>query len=257
MSSPHVIELKNVNKTFFIHHEKKDSFFEFITSVFNKKNKIEKLQVLNDISFSIKKGEMIGIIGINGSGKTTLLRAIAKIIIPDSGSVITSGKIIPFLELGTGFNGELTAKDNIILNGVLMGFSKRKIKEKIGEIIKFAELEKFLDTKLKNFSAGMVSRLAFSIGIQVNSEILLVDEILSVGDVGFQKKSFNEFMKFRKSGKTIVYVSHDVEQIKSLCDRVMWIHNGLIMNFGDPAKAVNEFYEFLNAKNSQIEEKKD
>jgi len=250
MNFKNVIELDNVNKTFIIRHEKKNSIFEYLTSFFRYQENLEKLRVLNNVSFSIKKGEMIGIIGVNGSGKTTLLRIIAKIMIPDSGTVITNGKVIPFLELGTGFNGELTAKDNIILNGVLRGLSKKNIEKNIDKIMKFAELEKFLDTKLKNFSVGMIARLAFSIGIEVDPEILLVDEILSVGDIGFQNKSFNEFMKFKKNGKTILYVSHDVEQIKSLCDKVIWLHNGLIKDFGDPNIVTEKFYQFVNTKNS-------
>ena len=249
MNLPNIIELQSVNKTFNIIHEKRTSIFEYLTTFYKNKN-IEKLHILKNVSFSIKKGEMIGVIGFNGSGKTTLLKTIAKIIVPDNGSVIINGKIIPFLEMGVGFQGELTAKDNIILNGMLLGLSKKEIIKKINKIIKFAELENFLDTKIKHFSTGMVSRLAFSIAIEINPDILLVDEILSVGDIQFQKKSFNEFMKFRKQGKTIVYVSHDIERIKSLCDRIIWIHNGLIMDFGPPVQVIEKFYQFIKIKDS-------
>src|SRR6185312_14045043 len=166
-------------KKFRIYHERRNSVYEYIASLTNRKQPIDVLTVLNDISFSVKKGEMLGIIGFNGSGKTTLLKVIGKIYAPDTGEVMTSGRVTPFLELGTGFNGELTARENIIIYGVILGFTKKQIKEKI---------ERFLDTKLKNFSSGMNARLAFSTAMQVDPDILLVDEILSVGDISFHDK---------------------------------------------------------------------
>jgi len=248
MSLPNSIELKNVKKTYILKHEKTDSIYQYLVSLFRPKKLEEKLVVLNDISFSVKKGEMLGIIGFNGSGKTTLLKIIAKIYQPNSGTVKTDGKIIPFLELGTGFNGELTARDNIIIYGTILGFHKKEIIKKIEKITKFAELEKFIDTKLKNFSAGMNARLAFSTALEVDPAILLVDEILSVGDISFQKKSFDAFMQFKKNKKTIVYVTHDVEVVKSLCDKALWLHNGTINAYGDPAKVVEKYTEFASKK---------
>jgi lipopolysaccharide transport system ATP-binding protein len=248
MDSDNSIMVNNVSKSFKIHHEKKNSLYEYLTSIFERKKTFENIIVLKNISFSVKKGEMLGIIGFNGSGKTTLLKIIGKIYSPDQGKVTTSGKLIPFLELGTGFNGELTARDNIIIYGVILGFTQRQIKEKIDEIIKFAEIERFLDTKLKNFSAGMNARLAFSTAMQVDPDIMLVDEALSVGDILFQEKSFKAFMEFKKAGKTIVYVSHNLEQMKDLCDNVLWIHEGTIRDYGESKKVIKAYQEFAESK---------
>lgn len=246
--SDNAVELKNVTKKFRIHHEKKNSLFEYITSFSNGKGKYEELSVLKNVSLSIKKGEMVGIIGFNGTGKTTLLKIISKIYTPTEGKVITRGKITPFLELGTGFNGELTARDNIILYGAILGFSKTEIVKRIDDIIQFADLEKFLDTKLKNFSSGMNARLAFSTAIQVDPDVLLVDEVLSVGDITFQKKSFDAMMKFKKSNKTIVFVSHNIEQVRKLCDRVFLLHNGSMVLEGKPDLVMEKYKELANEK---------
>jgi len=253
MDSNIAIEVKNVTKTFRIYHEKKNSVYEYLTSFFNKNNSFEELSVLKNISFSVKKGEMLGVIGLNGSGKTTLLKIIGKIYVPNRGYVETKGKLTPFLGLGTGFNGEFTARDNIILYGVILGFTKKEIEKKIDDIIRFAELEKFLDTKLKNFSSGMNARLAFSTAIQVDPDIMLVDEILSVGDIQFREKSFNAFMEFKKKGKTIILVSHDPQQIKSLCDNAIWIHNGTIMEYGNPNEVTEKYSEFARRKSPKTQ----
>jgi len=250
MSLPNSIEVKNVRKTFILKHEKTDSIYQYLLSLFKPKKFEETLVVLNDISFSVKKGEMLGIIGFNGSGKTTLLKIIAKIFQPNSGTVIANGKITPLFELGTGFNGELTARDNIILYGTILGFHKNEIIKKIEKITKFAELEKFIDTKLKNFSAGMGARLAFATAMEIDPDILLVDEILSVGDISFQKKSFDAFLEFRKKRKTIVLVSHNIEQIKKFCDKALWLDKGSIMSYGEPKDVVEKFQQFANRKNS-------
>lgn len=240
------IDAKNISKQFTIYHERVSTVFEYLNSLLFRKKQSEKLDVLQDVSFQVKKGEMLGIIGFNGSGKTTLLKIIANIMMPDSGKISVSGKVIPFLELGTGFNGELTAQENIMLYGLLLGFSKKEIKKKIQEIIKFAELENFLDTKLKNFSSGMNVRLAFSTAIQVNPDVLLVDEVLSVGDISFQAKSFDKFKKFKEAKKTIIFVSHNLEQVREICDKVMWLHKGHIRSIGDPSKVIEEFKAFTN-----------
>jgi len=222
--------------------------YEYVASLTNRKQPIDVLTVLNDISFSVKKGEMLGIIGFNGSGKTTLLKVIGKIYAPDTGEVMTSGRVTPFLELGTGFNGELTARENIIIYGVILGFTKKQIKEKIESIAKFAEIERFLDTKLKNFSSGMNARLAFSTAMQVDPDILLVDEILSVGDISFHDKSFNAFMEFKKKGKTIVFVSHAIDQMRDICDNVLWLHEGRIRAYGAPKIVIDEYKQFASIK---------
>jgi len=242
------INVENITKTFKIYHEKRDNIFEVITGIFSRKKYYEELLVLNNISFQVKKGEMFGIIGKNGIGKTTLLRLIAGIFQPDSGKIDTNGTIVPFLGLGAGFNGEMTARDNVIFYGKLLGISKKEIKSKISDVIKFAELEKFEDTKLKNFSSGMYARLAFATAVQVNPDIILMDEILSVGDIGFQKKSHETFLEFKKQKKTIVLVTHDLNAIKENCDRAMFVNNGKIITIGEPQSVINEYLKYFSDK---------
>ena len=246
--SENVLEVQNVSKKFRLYHEKRNSIFEQITSFFNKKQYYENLVVLDNVSFEVRRGEMFGIIGFNGSGKTTLLRLLANIMSPDKGKVFTNGKITPFLELGTGFEPELTAKDNIILYGMILGLTKRQIINKMKTIIEFSELEKFIDTKLKNFSTGMRARLAFSTAFQIDPDILLVDEVLSVGDLPFQEKCLDSFMSFLKKDKSIVFVSHDLETVRKLCDRVMFLYEGKIHSIGEPQKVVDEYIKFSKGK---------
>lgn len=245
MDSDNAIEVKNLSKTFRIFHESKNSVFEYLNSFFHRKNSFEEFQVLKNLNFSVKKGEMLGIIGLNGSGKTTLLKILGGIYSPDEGSIEINGKLTPFLGLGTGFNGEFTARDNIIIYGVILGFTKKEIESKIDDIIHFAELERFLDTKLKNFSSGMNARLAFATAIQTDPDLLLIDEILSVGDIPFREKSFNSFMEFKKKKKTIILVSHSMDQIEKLCDKVMLIHKGRIRAFGNPNEVIETYKKFL------------
>ena len=249
MIDENAIIVKNVTKTFRIFHEKRNSIYEYLTSFMNKNRNYEELTVLKDISFSIKKGEMIGIIGFNGTGKTTLLKIIGGIYLPDHGEVIKNGRLTPFLELGTGFNGELTARDNIIMYGVILGFTKKEIKKRIDEIVKFAEVERFLDTKLKNFSSGMYARLAFSTAIQGDPDIMLVDEVLAVGDIVFQEKSLKKFMEFKDKGKTIVLASHGQYHMQN-CDKVIWLHDGVIRRYGDPTQIMEEYRNFAAEKKS-------
>jgi lipopolysaccharide transport system ATP-binding protein len=244
------IVLTNVSKSFRIFHEKRNSVYEYLTSFLDRKKSYDNLEVLKNISFSVKKGEMIGIIGFNGSGKTTLLKIMGNIYRPDSGTITTNGRLTPFLELGTGFNGELTARDNIIMYGVILGLPKKEIKKRIDSIAKFAEIERFLDTKLKNFSSGMNARLAFSTAVQVEPDIMLVDEVLSVGDISFQEKSFNTFMDFKKKGKTIVFVSHAIDQMEQLCDKALWIHDGMIQKYGESLSVISEYRKFAVGKKS-------
>lgn len=240
------IELRNISKSFTIYHEKPQTIFDRFHSLLNGDRK-EKLHVLKNISFSVNKGEMIGILGFNGSGKTTLLKIISNILHPTNGTLRHRGKLIPLIELGIGFNGELTAYDNIIQYGVILGFTKKEMKNKIKSIIEFAELDSFLDTKLKNFSSGMYVRLAFSTAIQVNPDILILDEILAVGDIKFQQKSFESIMKFKKEGKTIVIVTQSPDIVKKYCDTALWIDGGIMQSYGDPNKVALE-YETLALK---------
>jgi len=244
------INAKNLKKTFRLYHEKRDTAFEFIYGLFNKKKYYEELVVLDDISFNVKKGELFGIIGKNGTGKTTLLRLLSKIYKPDSGTIEINGSLVPFLGLGAGFQREMTATDNVILYGKLLGFSKDEITKRVNTIIQFAELEKFADTKLKNFSAGMYARLAFSTAVQVDPDIVLMDEILSVGDIGFQKKCYETFLSFKKNGKSIVLVSHDLNVIQANCDRAMFLNEGKIVDIGDPKHVIKSYTNYFKEQSS-------
>ena len=240
------IIVKNLTKKFRIYHERRNTVYEIITSFFNKKKYYEELTILDNVSFEVNKGEIFGIIGRNGTGKTTLLRLLSQIYKPDSGSIKINGSLVPFLSLGAGFQLEMTASDNVILYGKLLGFSKKEIKNKLEEIIKFAELEKFADTKLKNFSSGMYARLAFATAVQVNPDIILMDEVLAVGDIGFQKKSRDTFSSFKEKGKTIVLVSHDLKVIRENCDRAMFINEGKIVDIGDPEQVIKTYVKNFN-----------
>ena len=241
----YAINVENLSKSFSIFHEKRDSLFESITSIFNKKKYFEQLSVLNQISFDVKKGEMFGIIGRNGVGKTTLFRLLSGIYKPDSGKITVNGKLIPFLGLGAGFQGELTARDNIVMYGKLFGISKEKIKRDIDEILSFAELEKFADTKLKNFSSGMYARLAFSTARTTDPDIMLMDEILTVGDIGFQKKCQETFAEFREKKKSVLLVSHDLSAIVNNCDRAMFLEKGKIVSIGKPDEVVSAYQNYF------------
>ena len=242
------VEVKNVSKTFRIYHERRDSIYEAIAAWFSKKKYYEDLEVLKNISFSVKKGEMFGIIGRNGAGKTTLLRIIAGIYKPDSGNVTVNGSLIPFLGLGTGFQIDLTAKTNVIQYGILLGFKKREIAERVDEIMKFAELEKFADIKLKNFSSGMYARLAFSTAVQVDPDILIIDEALYAGDMSFQRKCADTIVSFKKRGKAIILVSHNMIPIQSQCERAMFLNGGRIESIGHPDDVVEQYKKSMFTK---------
>ncbi|MFQ5941743.1 MAG: ATP-binding cassette domain-containing protein [Nitrososphaerales archaeon] len=241
------VELEKVTKNFRIYHEKRNTFFEHMSNIFNRNRHFEILEVLKDISFSVQKGEMFGIVGRNGAGKSTILKLISGILKPDTGIIWTKGSIIPLLELGAGFQPDLTARDNIILYGIILGFSRREITEKVDDILKFGELERFADTRVKTFSSGMYARLAFSTAIQVDPDILLVDEILAVGDLSFRQKSFEAFTSFRERGKTIIYVSQNMESVKKLCDRALLLDEGVIKVIGTPDIVVDSYEKTLSS----------
>ena len=242
------INVKHVSKNFQLYHEKRTSIYESITGYFGRKQHYETIQVLDDVSFDVKNGEMIGIIGKNGSGKTTLLRILSNIYKPDSGSVDVNGTIIPILALGLGFHPEFTAITNIVQSSTLLGISKKNISQKIDDVLKFAELEKFADTKIKNFSSGMAMRLAFSTAIQVDPDILILDEVFAVGDLNFQKKCFDAIMSFKKKGKAIIFVSHDVNPIRDFCDRAIFLNQGKIEVIGKPENVISSYLSFLKLK---------
>ena len=246
--SEYAVSVKHLSKKFTLYHEKRDSIYESATSWFQKKRHNETLQALDDVSFNVKHGEIFGIIGRNGGGKTTLLRIISKIYSGDSGSVDVKGTIIPVLALGLGFHPELTAITNIYQSSILLGFKKEEIEKRIGDIIEYAELEKFADTKIKNFSAGMQMRLAFATSVLVDPDILLLDEVFAVGDVAFQKKCFDTIMSFKKRGKAIIFVSHDMTPIKNFCDTVMFLKDGKVGNIGTPQESINAYVDYLAEK---------
>ncbi len=239
------VNVKHVSKKFRLYHEKRTSIYEAILGYFSRKKHYETFQALDDITFDVKKGEMFGIIGKNGSGKTTLLRILSHIYHPDSGSVDIKGTIIPVLALGLGFHPELTATTNIVQSGTLLGFSRKEISDKIDDVIKFAELEKFADVKIKNFSSGMQMRLAFSTAVQVNPDVLILDEVFAVGDLNFQKKCFDTIMDFKKRGKSIIFVSHDMAPIKNFCDRAMFLNCGKAEIIGTPDRVIASYVNYL------------
>jgi len=235
------LEVKNLSKKFRIYHEKRDTVYEGVREWFTKQKNHEDLEVLRNVSFDIKKGEMFGIIGKNGSGKTTLLRIIAGIYKPDGGSVSMNGSIIPILGLGAGFQIDLTARANVIEYGILLGFKKQEIQNRVEKIFEFAELEKFSDTKIKNFSTGMYGRLAFATAIQVDPDLLVIDEVLQVGDLAFQQKCLEAILSFKKRGKSVIFVSHDMNPVLNHCDRAMWLDQGKIGAIGEPQKVVESY----------------
>lgn len=241
-----MIKLENVSMKFNLGIEKefsiKQAFVNFFS--FNKpKKKKEEFWALKDISFSVKKGEVIGLIGSNGAGKSTLLKVVSGVMKPTKGKVTVNGVISPMIELGAGFDAELTARENIFLNGAILGYSKDFLKSKFDDIVNFSELKDFLDVPVKNFSSGMTAKLAFSIATIVNPEILIVDEILSVGDIKFQEKSKNKMLEMIKGGTTVLYVSHSLESIKQLCDKVIWLEHGKIIKMGNTDEICKEYYE--------------
>jgi lipopolysaccharide transport system ATP-binding protein len=226
-----MIILEQVNKMFRLPHDKKWTLRQRFVGILQKKT-YEDFYALRDINLKVNQGEFLGIIGKNGSGKSTLLKLIAKVLEPTSGKITVNGNVAPFLELGIGFQGDLTVRDNIFLYGALLGLSRDEICNKYDWIIVFSGLERFVDAKLKNLSSGMQVRLGFSITVSVESPILLVDEVLAVGDIDFQQKCYDSFKSFKKDGKTIVFVSHDLNAIEQFCDRVILLENGQIKNQG-------------------------
>lgn len=228
-----MIALEELNKVFRLPHDRRTTLRQRFVGLF-KKNTYEELYAIRNVNLKINKGEFLGIIGKNGAGKSTLLKLIAGVLEPTSGKITLNGNIAPFLELGVGFQGDLTIKDNIFLYGALLGMSRREIENKYGWVIDFSGLERFVDAKLKNLSYGMQVRLGFSITVSVESPILLVDEVLAVGDIDFQHKCYDSFEKFKENGRTILFVSHDLTAVEKFCDRVVLLEEGKITSEGHP-----------------------
>lgn len=237
----YAIEVENVTKSFKIYYDKARTLKEHL--VFWRQSKTEEYTALKNINVKIKKGETVGLIGVNGSGKSTLLKLMTKIIYPTKGKVITHGKLTSLLELGAGFHQDFTGRENIYFNAAIFGLTKEEIEKRIDEIIEFSELGDFIDNPVRTYSSGMYMRLAFSIAINVDAEILLIDEILAVGDQHFQEKCFAKLEELKQSDKTIVIVSHDLTQIQKLCTRAIWIYEGKVHRDDTPKKVIPEYLE--------------
>lgn len=228
-----IISVQNVSMYFNLMEEKIDSIKEYVMKLIKGKLLYNEFIALQNISFDINKGDIIGIIGFNGAGKSTILKILAGVLVPTKGKVKVNGSIAPLIEVGAGFDPELTARENIFLNGAILGYSKKFIKEKFDEIVDFAELRDFVNVPVKNFSSGMYARLGFSIATVVKPDILIVDEVLSVGDFKFQKKCEKRIQDMIQNGVTIILVSHDIGMIERLCNKVIWLEHGKIKNIGD------------------------
>lgn len=239
------IKVSKLSKTFKLPHEKHTSLKGLFLNSFRRKS-YEIQEALKDITFEVKKGEFFGIVGKNGSGKSTLLKCLAGVYMPSSGHIQIDGRLVPFIELGVGFNPNLSGRDNVFLNGALLGFNRKQMQEMYDDIVEFAELEQFMDQKLKNYSSGMQVRLAFSIAIRAKGDILLLDEVLAVGDSAFQRKCLDYFKEVKKTGKTVILVSHSMPTIEEFCDRALMLEDAKIVSIGSPMKISAE-YEMANS----------
>jgi ABC-2 type transport system ATP-binding protein len=247
MADDIAIKVEHVSKNFVLPHERANSVKSLFTSLNKKQDKSAEIQhALKGINFEVKKGEFFGIVGRNGSGKSTLLKILAGIYQPTSGRVHTQGKLVPFIELGVGFNPELTGRENVYLNGAMLGFSEKEVDAMYADIVQFAELERFMDQKLKNYSSGMQVRLAFSMATRSEADILLVDEVLAVGDADFQRKCFNYFKELKAKHKTVVFVTHDMGAVREYCDRAMMIEQSQMVHIGSADEIATEYVKLFN-----------
>jgi len=242
-STPAAVRATEVTKTFKVHHERVTSLKQFIAS--RGRNRYEEFYALRKVSFEVREGEAFGVIGHNGSGKSTLLKCLAQILQPTSGSIEVSKRMSALLELGAGFHPELSGRDNVYLNASILGMARKDIAARFDDIVAFSGLEQFIDSPVKTYSSGMYVRLAFAVAINVDPEILLIDEILAVGDVTFQQKCMEKFVQFREEGRTIVLVTHDLGSVRNFCDRAIWLEHGVVADEGDPAELVDQYTETM------------
>ena len=241
-----VIQVENIYKSFKVYYDKRRSLKELV--LFSSSRKYELREVLKGINFSVDKGEAIGIIGENGCGKSTLLKLMTRIIYPDKGRMVINGRVSSLIELGAGFHPDMSGRENIYTNAAIFGLSKHEIEAKLQDIIDFSELHDYIDNPVRTYSSGMYMRLAFSVAINVNADVLLIDEILGVGDENFQRKCHRKLDDLKKEGVTIAIVSHDLGTIRSFCDKALWINNGVIEKYGLSDTVVDEYLDYMSRK---------
>lgn len=251
LATEYSIELDDVVQRFRRIKERPDTLREVFARIRGMRQRYQDFEAVKHVSFRVHSGEMVALVGRNGSGKSTILKLVAGVYSPTSGKVRVQGTIAPLIELGAGFHNELTGRENILLNGLLLGLSKKQVREREERIIEFAELGDFIDSPIKQYSSGMYMRLAFSVAIEVDPDILIVDEILGVGDVGFQQKSFDRIQKIRDAGKTILFVSHNMDTVRSLCDRAILLHNGVLLEDGPVEEVSIRYRELLGQRVAQ------
>ena len=246
------ISVENVTQRFRVFQERPDSIRALFSKFFRHETQVHDFDAIRDVSFQVTKGEMVGIVGRNGSGKSTLLKMVAGVYHPTVGTVMVNGTIAPMIELGAGFHGELTGRENILMNGLLLGYSKREMKAREQSIIEFAEIGEFIDSPVKQYSSGMYTRLAFAVATEVNPDILLVDEILSVGDMAFQGKCFERLQQFRKAKKTVLFVTHNLRDVEEYCHRAVLIDHGQLLLDARPHEVIEMYKELSAAAEHQI-----
>ncbi len=246
------IQVENVYKGFRIYYDKGQTFKERI--LFRNRNKYENRPVLKGINFSVDKGESIGIIGENGCGKSTLLKLMTKIIYPDKGIIRIQGRVSSLIELGAGFHPDMTGRENIYINAAIFGLSKKEIEKRYKDIVEFSELSEYMDNPVRTYSSGMYMRLAFSVAVNVDADILMIDEILGVGDANFQKKCYDKLENYKEKGITIAIVSHDLGAIERFCDKVIWINNGVVEKYGLPDTVIKQYLEYMRNKGEKNEQ---
>lgn len=253
MKSGNSIEVHQVTRSFKVYLDRGKSIKEF--ALFKKRRRYEQREVLRGISFEVAKGEAIGLIGHNGCGKSTTLKILTRILYPESGTVEVAGRVSSLIELGAGFHPDMSGRENIYINAAIFGLNKKEIDRRVDDIIAFSELEDYIDNPVRTYSSGMYMRLAFSVAINVDADVLLIDEILAVGDANFQRKCFDKLREIKKNGTTIVIVSHSLDQIEQICDRSIWIHEGLIRAEGRPKEVHAQYLDYMDEKRKALEEK--
>ncbi len=248
----YLIEVRNITKQFRRYYDRGTELKEML--MFRKRSRYEVRQVLKGISFSVRRGEAVGLIGHNGCGKSTTLKLLTKIMYPDSGEIIMRGRVSSLIELGAGFHPDMTGRENIYTNASIFGLTKKEIDARLHDIIAFSELEDYMDDPVRTYSSGMYMRLAFSVAINVDADILLIDEILAVGDTNFQSKCFNRLRELKARGMTIIIVTHDLSTVEKFCDRALWLNDGMIVKEGQSAGVVDAYFDFMNRKRLEEEE---